>query len=270
MQRGEGCSATAEILGIKAGGIQAGDGSPGEPVEILESPRPASAPVFRCIGKRGGRSYARSRTELDSGANQKKKKRRERVEGSPIEEKEVEVAGTRRRRADEVNDEEAAAAVRGEGEGGEEEVQETEEEEEEEEERDGRGKRSGGGPIRGEYGWGRIPPPSPSRYLLQLSSSPFLHEVGITATSNPPPPLSTTFFLLLHLHLLLRNAWPLLLSEAPAAPGGYPRQVAARDSHGMSGDRYVRPTARISTAEDFHGDFRASTRTNPSSTTRMQ
>lgn len=90
--------------GNKGRGIQAGDGSPGEPVEILESPRPASAPVFRCIGKRGGRSYARSRTEL-GGANQKKKKRRERVEGSPIEEKEVEVAGTEEE-ADEVDDEE--------------------------------------------------------------------------------------------------------------------------------------------------------------------
>ena len=130
-------------------------------------------------------------------------------------------------------------------------------------------KASGGGPIRGEYGWGRIPPPSPSAtlppvtlLLIPLSPRGWNHR-----HFQPAPPLST-FFLLLHLHLYLhlhplRKLWSLLFSEAPAAPGGYPRQVPARDSHGMTGDRYVRPTARISTAEDFHDDFRASTRYQP-------
>lgn len=127
---------------------------------------------------------------------------------------------------------------------------EDEEEYQEEGERDGRGNQAGVVQSEASTGGAEYLRPLPRSYLLRLSSSPFSPRGWNHRHLQRTPPLST-FFLLLHKHLpppRRVQPSPLLLSEAPAAPGGYPRQVAARDSHGMSGDRYVRPDG-----EDIHG-----------------
>lgn len=105
----------------------------------------------------------------------------------------------------------------------------------------------GGGPIRVEYGWGRIPPPSlPLLALLAFRPSLVHHRhrrhhrrQPPPSLASPPPPFSPP---VPHSPSLLLLCASLASSGAPAAPAGYPRQVPARDSHGMNGDRYVRPT----------------------------
>lgn len=120
----------------------------------------------------------------------------------------------------------------------------------------------GGGPIRVEYGWGRIPPPSlPLLALLAFRPSLVHHRhrrhhrrQPPPSLASPPPPFSPP---VPHSPSLVLLCASLASSGAPAALAGYPRQVPARDSHGMSGDRYVRPTKPrtiLSTVDNFHGD----------------
>jgi len=140
-------------------------------------------------------------------------------------------------------------------------VDEEEVEEVKEDERDGRGWLSGGSPIRVEDGWGRTPPSSPSRYLLSPSATLLVlgmrrNQRYLRAEDHRHPTLPCgSYSTFTSSHVILAS------SGTPAAPpGGCPRQVPARDSHGMSGDRYVAPTARISTAERISTAISARTR----------
>lgn len=104
-RRGEGCSATPEILGIKAGGIQASrlwfsrrtSRNPGIPTTGFRT----------CFPVHWKKRRAFLRAESDRARwREREEEEEKRVEGSPIEEKEVEAAGTGEEEADEVDDEE--------------------------------------------------------------------------------------------------------------------------------------------------------------------
>lgn len=141
---------------------------------------------------------------------------------------------------------------------------EEEEVEVKEDERDGRGWLSGGSPIRVEYGWGRTPPPSPSRYLLRPSTT--LLVLGMRRNQRylraGPPSSHPPSRFLLHLHLLPRN--PSLLRYPRGSSWRLPK-TSARERF----SRHERGSLRTTDGEDIHGredlhdDFRANATLKP-------